>query len=125
MNTPGSQAEKAPTPGPRQPRYWLPFVVSLATTPVWVLIGLMSAGAGHGHYVFTKLLFPYTMLSTAAFDMITPPFVVIALLQYPAYGVILSLAMKKGRLLDAAVPLALLHGFTAFLAFVAASKYFT
>ena len=52
-------------------------------------LGLMSAGAGHGDYFLAKILFPYTLLSTAAFDRIEPPFMFL-LIQYPVYGVVIG-----------------------------------
>ncbi len=78
--------------------FWTPVAVSLAATPVCLLLGIGSAGAGHGSYLLAKILFPLTMLSTLFLGSITGPFIVLAVIQNPAYGLISGLANKRGRL---------------------------
>jgi hypothetical protein len=76
-------------------RFWQPVIVSLIATPVALLLGFMSAGMGHGDYFVATLLFPYTMLSTGVFEEIILPFVLLALVQFPAYGFIIGRANER------------------------------
>lgn len=75
-------------------RFWTTITASILVTPVALLMALFSAGAGHGSYSIAKILFPYTMLS--AFP-ITEPFMVLAVIQFPIYGLILAFSVKSER----------------------------
>lgn len=55
----------------------------------------MSAGGGHGDYLITKLLFPWTMLPAVFLGSMTVPFITLAIIQYPAYGLILGLCTRQ------------------------------
>jgi hypothetical protein len=37
-------------------------MIGVLVTPVAALLAISSAGAGHGHYVWAKLFFPFTLL---------------------------------------------------------------
>jgi hypothetical protein len=50
----------------------------------------MSAGAGHGDYVFARALFPIPMLLTLLDGTFGPVSVGVALLQFPLYGALLT-----------------------------------
>jgi hypothetical protein len=96
-----------------------------------LLVGLMAflvaaaaAGGGHGTYYAAKYLFPYTMISTGLFNTITFPFIVLAGIQYPAYGAILSLANARGKLGLAAIGVFVVHVAAVGMAFVASSSSF-
>jgi hypothetical protein len=89
---------------------WLPFIVASVATPFCLLLAITSAGAGHGDYLWAKILFPYTMLSTLVFKSITIPFELLALLQLPIYGGLLGLGWVRSRLLFAALTLLVIHG---------------
>ena len=106
-------------------RFWIPFAVFLGLTPFMLFLGLMSAGAGHGDYFLAKILFPYTLLSTAAFESIKPPFMWLTLIQYPAYGVVIGLANVKRKLLISGGALALIHAVVVSAAFLFANPYFS
>jgi hypothetical protein len=82
------------------------------------------AGAGHGTYDAAKCLFPYTMISTGLFGSITFPFIVLAGVQYPSYGAILSRANAKGKLKLAAIGVFVVHVAAAGVAFVVSSRSF-
>jgi hypothetical protein len=57
------------------------------------VLALFSGGAGHGHYELAKLFYPYSMLLTrSTHDTVTAPLILLALLQFPCYGAIISLA---------------------------------
>lgn len=104
---------------------WWPLLVCCALTPVCLLLGVASAGAGHGDYRLAKLLFPFTMLSTSFLGSITGPFVALALVQYPAYGVALGLANRNGRLAWAAAVMLAVHGLAALLCFAIPNPSFS
>ena len=67
--------------------------------PVALFLAVVSGGAGHGHYLAAKLLFPVTMASTYLFESITLPFILLAIVQYPVYGLLVGRAQneRKGR----------------------------
>src|SRR5690242_17468490 len=73
---------------------WMPFLISLIVTPVALVLGMMSAGLGHGDYFLAKWLFPYTMLSTVLFGSITIPFLLLGIAQFPIYGFLVSREKK-------------------------------
>ena len=60
-------------------------------------LGLLSAGVDQGNYRATRVLFPYTMLSVAFNGKITLVFQVLALLQWPIYGALLSITLKYSK----------------------------
>ncbi len=73
-------------------------LVGVLLTPIAALLAIASAGAGHGHYEFARLFFPYSMLLTRLTgDTITPPLMALALAQFPLYGLAVGLAVLKGR----------------------------
>jgi hypothetical protein len=90
--------------------FLIPVIVSLILTPIALLLGVGSAGAGHGDYRLAMLLFPYTMLSTAVFDSITFPFIVLAIIQFPLYGIALGYANQRGRFGLFAILVGVVHG---------------
>ena len=78
-------------------------LIGVLVTPIAALLAIASAGGGHGHYVFAKLLFPYTLLMphflpdmTAEFPhSITTPWIILALSQFPLYCLAVGLATQK------------------------------
>jgi hypothetical protein len=105
-----------------QIRFWLPVVVSLVVTPICLFLAVISAGAGHGGYLAAKILFPVTMLSTFLFHSITAPFILLAVVQFPVYGVILGVAGTQRRLLTTALVLLAIHA-VAVASIYAAAHY--
>ena len=103
----------------------IPFVLSLILTPIFLLIAFLSAGAGHGGYLFTKILLPFTMLSTVAADQITLPFVLLAILQFPLYGVLLGLANRVKRFRNAILLISVVHSIAVVLCFVFIGENFS
>ncbi len=75
--------------------FWKPTIISLVATPICLFLGIISGGVGHGNYIIAKILFPFMILSTICFEKITTPFIVLAVLQIPFYGVILGLAKSQ------------------------------
>jgi hypothetical protein len=106
------------------PKFWRPFIASLILTPVFILLGLGSAGAGHRDYVLARILFPYTMLAALFFDTIVAPFVALAIAQFPLYGIVLGLAARGGRFLSALVFILAAHVLAAAVCFIKFSENF-
>ena len=89
-----------------------------------LLLAFISAGAGHGDYLFAKLFFPYSILSAITFSEITLFSLVIAFLQFPIYAFILSLAGSQKRMFQIVLLVLGLH-FSAFvLCFIAPGSGF-
>lgn len=99
-------------------RVWVPLVLGLIATPFCLMVAIGSAGAGHGDYFWAKLIYPYTMLSTLMFGSITIPFRLLAVVQLPLYGVLLSIALLRSRLGLAASGLLAVHAVAAVACFV-------
>jgi hypothetical protein len=89
--------------------FWKPIIASLVAAPICLFLAAVSTGAGHGTYLWAKILFPYTMLSTLIFDSITAPFILLAIIQYPLYGIALGIAGKKRRFSHMVIALLILH----------------
>jgi hypothetical protein len=100
--------------------FWKPVIASVAMTPVLLLFAVMSIGPeGTGGLLAAKVLFPYTLLSEMLPDPISDflfyPMLLFAVVQFPLYGLVLSLSgmIKKLRLL--AIGLAVAHVLAAAL----------
>jgi hypothetical protein len=72
-------------------------------------IALTAGGAGHGTYMPAKILFPFCMLSVVFGHSITTPFVSLAFLQFPLYGLILGAVFRSSRFRSVAISLSVLH----------------
>jgi hypothetical protein len=104
-------------------RVWPFFVGSLLLTPALIWVALLSAGGGHGDYVWAKVFFPFTILSTNIFRVVTPVFLGVGLVQTPLYGLILGVFAKSGRLLLASCWLLLVHISAVVACFVLPLKF--
>ena len=93
----------------KSPKFLIPVVVSLVATPVVLFYGLASGGAGHGNYLLAKIFFPFTMLSTILFGSITGPFIVVAIVQFPLYGLLIGTANELRRVGRYATALVFVH----------------
>lgn len=75
-----------------------------------IVLSIYSAKSGHGSYFWAKLFFPFTMISTYFLFEITLPFIIIALVQFPIYGIVLDITSnKKRRFLFASVSILVIH----------------
>jgi hypothetical protein len=106
-------------------KFWIPLVVSLFLTPVFLFLGLVSGGAGHGEYVLARILFPFTMLSTRIFGSIVTPFIVLAIIQFPLYGLVLGTANVRRKMLVFSAGLVVLHSLSAALCFFVVGENFS
>jgi hypothetical protein len=84
--------------------------IGVVITPVAVMLAIISGGAGHGHYEFARLFFPYTMLLTRFVgDTITGPLIGLALAQFPLYGAVIGITRSKPSAAVAGVLLLVAH----------------
>lgn len=72
--------------------------IGIAVTFPSMILAIASAGAGHGDYVYARLLFPYSMLLTLAQDdIIYLLLTVLALIQFPSYGAIMGFGLSRSK----------------------------
>jgi hypothetical protein len=109
---------------PRSP-FWKPVIFTIGLTPFLLFTGILSAGAGEGSYFFAKLLFPYTLFSTIAFQVITPAFILLAVLQFPLYGLVAGILNSRGKLGLALLLLACAHSIAVVSCFVLIGENFS
>src|SRR5256885_16166799 len=86
--------------------------MSLAITPFCLFIAAFSGGVGHGDYTPAIILFPYAALLASALDPLfnsTTLMIAVAVVQYPAYGVLLGWSAERNRLAACTISLVLLH----------------
>jgi hypothetical protein len=78
--------------------YRHPIVMSLLLTPILLATAAISGGMEHGTYTLAIVLFPYAALAVVALDRFfnaTVVMILIATLQFPAYGTLLSIGQRK------------------------------
>jgi hypothetical protein len=102
----------------------MPAALSLIVTPIFLYLGIVSGGAGHGNYLLAKILFPFTMLSTRAFGSIIAPFIILAIIQFPLYGFILGAANVRRRFVPYALAVLLAHSLAAIACFLVVGENF-
>lgn len=62
-----------------------------------LLLAFVSAGFGHGDYVVTRLLFPVPMLCALWEGQVGAVALLLALAQFPIYGLLLGRANTQGK----------------------------
>ena len=102
-----------------------PFIACLVATPICIFLALFSAGIGHGDYLWAKILFPSTMLLTLIFESITTPGIILAIVQFPLYGVVLGLANRRHKFAHMAIALIVLHLLAVIIFFMLESPNFS
>jgi hypothetical protein len=65
---------------------------------VGALVAVIAMGGGHGSYVPTAILFPYTMALATMVGHITPVLMGLALIQFPAYGAVVAFTKASARI---------------------------
>jgi len=93
----------------RRVRGWVIVALSVAIGVLCTAMAVYTSFFGMGTYWPTKVLFPWTMVSTAFTGLIATPWLVFMLFQFPLYGLILAWANRRGRLRAAAVAVSALH----------------
>ena len=106
-------------------RFWIPVLVSLGLTPILFCLGfglgsgLMSHSRNHSPLVILfPILFPYGMLIGILYPGNLAS-ILLAIVQFPLYGIILGLANTKGKrtLVVLAFVLLAVHGLAIALCF--------
>ena len=109
-----------------------PIIAGVLITPVALFAAIASAGAGHGTYLWAKIFFPYTMISSVFYQTSSAPrvlnvllWIVFPIVQYPLYGIILSLANRNRRTAFTIAGLCVLHLAVVTLNFVVPNPNFS
>ena len=92
----------------RSSAFWKPVIISLVETPICLFMSVISSGGGHSYFL-AKVLFPYTMLSVIFFKSIITPFILLAVIEMPLYGLILGAAKIKDKFLPLAAVTSIAH----------------
>jgi hypothetical protein len=90
---------------------WTPLIISLVLTPPCLFIAAISGGVGHGDYTPLIVLFPLAALSAELDHYFNATIlrIVIAVMQFPLYGLSLGIAVKRGTVVWVVVGLSVLH----------------
>jgi hypothetical protein len=99
--------------------YQHPIFTSVLITAILLPVVAVSGGIGHGSYAFAIVLFPYSALAVVVLDHFfnsTIPMILIATLQLPLYGILISLSRGKVNGITVAIALVALHAFAALTA---------
>lgn len=91
---------------PRQYKWTVRFSIM---TPLLLIVAGFAMGAGHGTYIPAMSLFPFGMLGVLLQDRINLPFIIVAILQYPTYGLILDKANSPRQSKVALLTILLFH----------------
>ena len=89
--------------------YQHPIIISLLLTAILLPVAAVSGGVGHGNYTLAIVLFPYAALAVVVLDRVfnsTLPMILIATLQFPLYGTLISIG--RGRVRERVVVIAIL-----------------
>jgi hypothetical protein len=82
--------------------------MGIIATPIFYLLVMLSSGGGHS-YVSMMLFFPFGTFAALAADIPSWLFLSLMSLQFPIYGMILTLAYKRNLLRRAKVILLTIH----------------
>ena len=91
-------------------------IATVVVTGVALYVAWISAGEGHGNFIWARILFPYACacMSMRALQFLVIPF---SLLQFPVYGFLILLGRKSGQLAIVVASILILHGVVAVLTF--------
>ncbi|HZR78945.1 MAG TPA: hypothetical protein VFA58_07030 [Chthoniobacterales bacterium] len=104
---------------------FLGLLIGALVTVTGLAVALFLAGAGHGSYLAAKILFPFAMLATVVGRSITPPFIALAFVQFPAYGFVLGRSFGSSRFRASVILIALVHVITALFVFARSDEGFS
>jgi hypothetical protein len=98
---------------------WKWTLIGCGLTPIALLIGLWSAGAGHGDYVWARIIYPVPSIAMRLFvpEPVAVATIAVGLFQFVLYGLILDLAGRRGAALFAAALLSVFHCALIFILF--------
>jgi hypothetical protein len=93
---------QSPAQYPRSIAAWVSsgLLLGIMLTPPALFLAVLSAGAGHGTYVFARAFFPLPMLATRLTgNYISTPLIVAAVLEFPLYGTIAGCGLARRRMI--------------------------
>jgi hypothetical protein len=96
------------------------FVVALSA----LYVALFATGGGEGTYLPAALLFPWTMISAGFLSTISWPFIALAIVQFPAYGLLLAYGDSRNCYRRTLRILLVLHIVAIVVAFIVGSDSF-
>jgi uncharacterized membrane protein len=88
---------------------------SILLTPILFIIAMLFTGGGHGTSFFLVLFYPFSTLFLFIFPNCESVLFPIGLLQYILYGIILTIAERKGKLISLIIIISAIHIFTILL----------
>lgn len=100
--------------GPIKRLFLNPIVIGVLITPFLMALTAVSGGVGHGSYALGMALFPFAALPVIILDHFfnaTFLMIVIAAIQFPLYGLVLTRA--KLRFVYVALGILVIHALTA------------
>lgn len=77
-------------------RMWQVIVLAVLVELFVIFIVVISGGAGHGKFIFIKVLFPLEVLILTCDDRLAAMYITMGLIHYPA--VVLSVALIKNNM---------------------------
>lgn len=95
--------------------------MSICTPVLIILVGFMTGG-GHGYYEPMIFVFPFASILFVWFDTINIGFIILAIIQYPVYGLLIDLYSKRYK--KTILFIIILHGVTAIAAYNAMPEWF-
>jgi hypothetical protein len=77
-------------------KYKNTFILSILT-PILLVAVVFFMGAGHGTYAPGILLFPTGLVSFSITGQLETPFIILAIIQFPIYGLIVDKSNDKQK----------------------------
>jgi hypothetical protein len=109
----------------KTPRFFVPLLVSLVVTPPFLWVAIASVGGGHGHYLGAKILFPFALLSARILGSAFASLILLALVQFPLYGLMLGKANVKRQFLPCLATLLAIHTLATAACFIFSGENFS
>ncbi len=113
MTMEAAEADRTP---PRKGVFAFWLLAGVAVGGLLFFIAVNAAGAGHGTYIPAIVFFPYAMAIAVPLGNISLPLVVLALVQYPAYGAVIGATWQSRRRSTVWMTVAWLHAAAVLLA---------
>ena len=94
------------------------------TTPILIVIVVFLAGGGHGYFEPIIFLFPFPSISILVFDEINLGFALIALIQYPIYGLLIDKIKNKQEVIRTGLAIIISHTSVAIVTYILRPEHF-
>jgi hypothetical protein len=76
-------------------RRWPFLTAGFLLSPIILVVGFMSAGAGHGSYVAARIVLPFACLAMGSYLGAETVVSLLAVLQWPIYGILVDISSRK------------------------------